>query len=156
MNLGEKMVLSMAKMMTMATPPVTMVVTMLRTPSGRLKPIGPVTGFQMQVNRFMMKNTASAPAKWQRICGTTGPLLLNVMLRCSGKLMISPIMMVAKLASVKARPPSAALLPMTLSTRGTPAMLTLMAGQPHSAVPTMPANRAGRKVSRAHLMKVTT
>ena len=76
-NPGEKIVLSIAKMMIMDTPPVTTVVTMLRMPSGRLK--AAVTGFQMQVNRFMMKKTPSAPAKWNIACLTTGPLLRKVM-----------------------------------------------------------------------------
>lgn len=43
---GAKIVLSMAKIMTMETPPVTTVVTMLRMPSGT--PKAAVTGFQIK------------------------------------------------------------------------------------------------------------
>ena len=85
------MVLSIAKMMTIATPPVAMVVTMLRIASGM--PNAAVTGFQMHVNRFMTSMTPMVPAAWNRICGASGPLLRKVMFHWSGKLMHSPRMM---------------------------------------------------------------
>ena len=64
------MVLSMAKMMTIATPPVAIVVTMLRTASGI--PNAAVTGFQMQVNRFMTSMTPIVPSAWKKICSPAG------------------------------------------------------------------------------------
>ena len=57
------MVLSTAKIMIMATPPVATVVTIFRTASGT--PKAAVTGFQIQVNRFMISMTAMVPPRWQ-------------------------------------------------------------------------------------------
>ena len=87
---GAKIVLSIAKMITIATPPVAIVVTILRTASGI--PNAAVTGFHMQVKRFITSMTPIVPSAWKPICGRIGPWLRKVTLRCSGKLMHSPRM----------------------------------------------------------------
>ena len=60
LKLGGKILLSTAKMMTIATPPVTTVVTMLLTVLRRawLLMSATVTGFHTQVNRLMTRKTA--------------------------------------------------------------------------------------------------
>ena len=75
-NPGAKIVLSIAKIITIATPPVAIVVTMLRTASGI--PMAAVTGFQIQVKRFMTSITPMVPSAWKKICRPTGPLLRKV------------------------------------------------------------------------------
>ena len=77
---GAKIVLSTAKMITIATPPVTTVVTILLTVlrTASLEMSATVTGFQMQVKRFITRKTTIVAAKWHSACFRTGPLLLNV------------------------------------------------------------------------------
>ena len=57
--------MSTAKMMTIATPPVTTVVTMLLMVlrSASLEMSATVTGFHTQVNRFITRNTATVAKK---------------------------------------------------------------------------------------------
>jgi len=69
--------------------------------------------------------------------------------------MHSPKMIDVKLARVKARPPSARLLPMMASVSGTPITDTSIPGQAQATSPTAPRKRPGRTVSRSHLRKVT-
>lgn len=64
-NLGMKILLSTAKMMTTAMSPVTTVVTMLWMVlrSAALLISALVTGFHTQVNRFITRNTTTVAAK---------------------------------------------------------------------------------------------
>ena len=101
-NSGAKILLSTAKMITIATPPVTTVVTMLwmvlRKVSLGISAM--VTGFQTQVNRFITRNTTTVARKCSPSWGTKGPWLLKVTLRWSGKLIHSPKKMAVRLARV--------------------------------------------------------
>ena len=61
----------MEKMITSEKVPVTNVVTIFLTASDRWNAV--LSGFQMQVNRFIMKNTLSVPAKCRKSCKRSGP-----------------------------------------------------------------------------------